>query len=65
MKKWIILWASVLLALALIVTLCLMFDKSGNGAVDSDGDGRPDAVDDEAGDNLDGDNEVKVDDFFN
>ena len=65
MKKWIIMWASVLLAVALVVALCLIFDKSGKGAVDSDGDGRPDSMDEEPDDNLDSDNESKVDDFFN
>lgn len=65
MKKWMILWASILVAVALIVTLCLVFDDSGDGAVDTDGDGRPDAVDEEVDDNLDGDNKVNVDDFFN
>lgn len=64
MKKWIILWASVLLAVALIVTLCLIFDRT-DSPVDSDGDGRPDVVDEEVDDNLNNDNESKVDDFFN
>ena len=62
-KLWIIL-ACVVLAVAIIVTVCLLIDNDPLGSIDSDGDGRPDSVDEEPDDNLDSDNEVKVDDFF-
>ncbi len=63
MKKLWILLACVVLAVALAVAVALLVDR-GSKSVDSDGDGRPDSVDEEPDDNLDGDNESKVDDFF-
>ena len=59
-KLWIIL-ACVVLAVALVVAVCLLIDKDPIGSIDSDGDGRPDSVDEEPDDNLDTDHEVKVD----
>ena len=62
-KSWIVLIVCVLLVAALVVALVLLLGKE-NGSLDSDGDGRPDSVDVEPDDNLDGDNVTKVDDIF-
>ena len=44
--------------------LALVLALGGEDPIDSDGDGRPDDVDEEPEDNLDKDNEVNIDGFF-
>lgn len=66
MKKksfWIILVALLLVA-ALTVALVLLLGGEKSEPIDSDGDGRPDDVDDEPEDSLENDNRVDIDDFF-
>ena len=62
-KTWIILIACILVVAALVVALILLLNKE-SGSLDSDGDGRPDSVDVEPDDNLEGDNVTKVDDWY-
>ena len=63
-KNILILLLSLLLVAALVVTLVLVLGGDKVEAPDSDGDGRPDDIDEEPDDTLDNDNRVDIDDFF-
>ena len=63
-KTWIILLVALVLVIALALTLILTLGKDDPSKTDSDGDGIPDSLDQEADDSLDGDNEVKLDDIL-
>ena len=63
-KKIVILIAALLLVLAVALVLYFVLRPSDPTKTDTDGDGIPDAYDDEDNDSLEGDNVVDVGDFF-
>ena len=63
-KLWILISAALLLLAAVALVLCFVLRPDDPAKTDSDGDGIPDAYDTEEDDSLEGDNEVKIEEFF-